>query len=111
MAMIDSLTNGIKNQNEYSIAKSITLLENKSCELSIKLRKEIYKTSHKTYVIGITGAPGAGKSTLIASMVNQLGIKKIAVVSIDEVERHHLWKEFMERILNDESGSVKIEFP
>ena len=36
---------------------------------------------------------------------------KIAVVSIDEVERHQLWKDFMERILTDNSGPVEIEFP
>ena len=42
--------------------------------------------------------------------LDSLGVK-IAVISIDEVERHQLWKEFMERILNDESGPVKIKFP
>lgn len=41
---------------------------------------------------------------------DSLGVK-IAVVSIDEVERHLLWKDFMERILKDDSGPVKIEFP
>ncbi|MEZ5103768.1 MAG: redoxin domain-containing protein [Draconibacterium sp.] len=37
---------------------------------------------------------------------------KVAVISIDEVERHLLWKEFMEKALNE--GSVKdtkISFP
>ncbi|MCG6188977.1 peroxiredoxin [Maribellus maritimus] len=42
--------------------------------------------------------------------LDSLGIK-IAVVSIDEVERHLLWKEFIERILKDNSGRVKINFP
>ncbi|HYQ55796.1 MAG TPA: redoxin domain-containing protein, partial [Draconibacterium sp.] len=36
---------------------------------------------------------------------------KVAVVSIDEVERHLLWKEFMERVLNEENETVKIEYP
>ncbi|HYQ58711.1 MAG TPA: redoxin domain-containing protein, partial [Draconibacterium sp.] len=39
-----------------------------------------------------------------------LGVK-VAVVSIDEVERHLLWKEFMERVLNEENDAVKIEYP
>lgn len=36
---------------------------------------------------------------------------KIAVISIDEIERHFLWKEFMERVLKDEDEPVKIEYP
>ncbi len=42
--------------------------------------------------------------------LDSLGVK-IAVVSIDEIERHLLWKEFMERVLNDSTGAVKINFP
>lgn len=41
---------------------------------------------------------------------DSLGVK-IAVVSIDEIERHLLWKESMEQILQDNSGAVKINFP
>ena len=36
---------------------------------------------------------------------------KIAVVSIDEIERHLLWKEFMERVLNESNKGLKIDFP
>jgi peroxiredoxin (alkyl hydroperoxide reductase subunit C) len=36
---------------------------------------------------------------------------KIAVVSIDEIERHLLWKEFMERAMNEDGGAVKINYP
>lgn len=36
---------------------------------------------------------------------------KVAVVSIDEVERHLLWKEFMDRVLNEEDESLKINYP
>src|SRR5680860_767022 len=42
--------------------------------------------------------------------LDSLGVK-IAVVSIDEIERHLLWKEFMERVLNDSTEAVKINFP
>ena len=42
--------------------------------------------------------------------LNSLGVK-VAVVSIDEVERHLLWKEFMERVLNEEDETIKIEYP
>jgi len=36
---------------------------------------------------------------------------KIAVVSIDEIERHLLWKEFMEKAMSEDSEAVKINFP
>jgi peroxiredoxin (alkyl hydroperoxide reductase subunit C) len=36
---------------------------------------------------------------------------KIAVISIDEIERHFLWKEFMDRVLKEEDETVKIEYP
>ena len=42
--------------------------------------------------------------------LDELGVK-VAVVSIDEVERHLLWKEFMERVLKEENNPTKIEYP
>ena len=42
--------------------------------------------------------------------LDSLGVK-VAVVSIDEVERHLLWKEFMERVLNEENEGIKIKYP
>lgn len=36
---------------------------------------------------------------------------KIAVVSIDELERHLLWKQFMEKVMNDNGEAVKIDYP
>jgi peroxiredoxin (alkyl hydroperoxide reductase subunit C) len=42
--------------------------------------------------------------------LDSMGVK-IAVVSIDEIERHILWKEFMEKVLNDNHEAVKISYP
>ena len=42
--------------------------------------------------------------------LDSMGVK-IAVVSIDEIDRHLLWKEFMERVLNKDDEAVKINFP
>ncbi len=44
-------------------ARLITLVENKDHE-AFELLKSLYKESGNAYVIGITGPPGAGKSTL-----------------------------------------------
>ena len=41
---------------------------------------------------------------------DSLGVK-IAVVSIDEVERHLLWKEFMEKAMSENGETIKIKYP
>ncbi len=41
---------------------------------------------------------------------DSLGVK-IAVVSIDEVERHLLWKEFMEKAMSENGEAIKINYP
>ncbi len=41
---------------------------------------------------------------------DSLGVK-IAVVSIDEIERHQLWKEFMEKTMNENGDVIKINYP
>lgn len=73
----------IKQGDFLTIAKSITLVENSlpgSNELLLQLQTNI-----NTNVIGITGPPGAGKSTLINSLLTTLvkQDKKVAVISID----------------------------
>ncbi len=47
--------------------------------------KEIYPYTGKSYVIGITGSPGVGKSTLVDQMVSHLRKQKktVAVLAID----------------------------
>jgi len=42
--------------------------------------------------------------------LDSLGVK-VAVVSIDEIERHLLWKEFMERVLKEEDEAIEIKYP
>ena len=39
-----------------------------------------------------------------------LGVK-IAVISIDEIDRHLLWKEFMEKTMSEGSEAVEIDYP
>lgn len=47
--------------------------------------KELYPHTGKAYVIGITGAPGVGKSTLVDQMVNHLRKKgkTVGVLAVD----------------------------
>ena len=58
----------ILNSDKRAVAKALTLVENDEAG-SEKLLKELYKFTGKAYRIGITGPPGAGKSTITNCLV------------------------------------------
>lgn len=71
--------------DKQSLTRLITLIENQSSDL-LKLMPAIYKKTGKAWVLGITGPPGAGKSTLIDQLITfirQKTNKKVAVLAVD----------------------------
>lgn len=82
------LLDGIINNNTRIIGKAITLVESKKEEhrtQAEELLKLLMPYTGKSIRVGITGVPGAGKSTFIESF-GQLAIKngkKVAVLAID----------------------------
>ncbi|CAA7195757.1 methylmalonyl Co-A mutase-associated GTPase MeaB [Chryseobacterium potabilaquae] len=82
------LINGIQSGNKRLIAKAITLVESKKVEhrqQADELLKIIMPYTGNSIRIGITGVPGAGKSTFIENF-GKLAIaqgKKVAVLAID----------------------------
>ncbi|OGL38828.1 MAG: GTPase [Candidatus Schekmanbacteria bacterium GWA2_38_11] len=70
--------------NYRAIARIITMIENDSPE-GIAMMKELHLHTGKAYVIGITGAPGVGKSTLVDKIIEYLRNekKKVGVVAVD----------------------------
>lgn len=85
---IETLVNGIRSGDKRLLGKAITLVESKKLEHREKaelLLKIIMPFTGKSLRIGITGVPGAGKSTFIESF-GQLAIKnnhRVAVLAID----------------------------
>src|ERR1700720_1502784 len=67
-----------------ALAQLITMVENRAPETSAIIERIYPKTGH-AQVVGITGPPGAGKSTLVNRVIAKyraLG-KKIAILAID----------------------------
>ncbi len=80
-----SLTESVLEGNRLALARLLTQVENDSPEGRVSLA-ELFQHTGQAHLIGITGASGTGKS----SLVNQLALhyrktvdKKVAIVAVD----------------------------
>ena len=69
--MIEEILNGLKSKDSKYIAKAISMIENSNSESEILL-KEVNKKNKHSMRIGITGPPGAGKSTITNQLIQNL---------------------------------------
>ena len=78
-----TLLQQIRSGDTRALARAITIVENEM-EGSSELLKSL-DLDKAAPIIGITGPPGAGKSTLISSLISHLTTqgKKIAVIAVD----------------------------
>jgi LAO/AO transport system kinase len=78
------LFNQAASGDRVSIGRLLSMVENQASEI-IQLLQEKILVSHNCCVIGITGAPGAGKSSLVGSLLElwKNEDKKVAVLAID----------------------------
>lgn len=79
---------GVRTGDRTTLARTITLMESNTAyhiEQAQEVLKELLPFTGKSIRIGITGAPGAGKSTFIESFGNYLCDceHKVAVLAID----------------------------
>jgi LAO/AO transport system kinase len=67
-----------------ALARAATLIENRSSDAD-KLLKEIFPHSGRAITIGITGAPGAGKSTIVDKLTHILRQenKSVGIIAVD----------------------------
>ncbi|MBC8484501.1 MAG: methylmalonyl Co-A mutase-associated GTPase MeaB, partial [Bacteroidetes bacterium] len=68
--------------DKLTIARTITAVENSN---NSEILKEIFPYTGKAYHIGVTGPPGAGKSTLVNIVIQKLleENKKIGIIAVD----------------------------
>ena len=75
---------GIRQGDDRAIAKAISLVENDSAAAQ-RLMRQVFACRRDAVVLGITGAPGTGKSTLVDQLIGRLRSagRKIGIVAVD----------------------------
>lgn len=81
---ITSLVEGVRAGETRAIARAISLVENPYVE-RLELLAQVFPYTGHAYKVGITGAPGAGKSTLTYQLIPHLLRRgyRVAVLAVD----------------------------
>jgi LAO/AO transport system kinase len=83
--IIDRLLEGFKQRDPRAIGRAISLVEDGDASAEVILSSLDEDLVSKATILGITGPPGAGKSTLTNSIIAQLRQQKerIGIIAID----------------------------
>ena len=84
MADLSTLVHGIRTGEMRALARACRLIDERDPR-AFELLKRIFSHDGSAYVVGVTGTPGAGKSTLVDGLIRlyrEQG-KRVAVLAID----------------------------
>src|SRR5260370_1157783 len=78
------LAEAVRAGDPRALAKAISLVEREDAAAG-RLLADLYESTGKARIIGITGSPGAGKSTLVAALAkhDRRAGKRVGIVAID----------------------------
>jgi LAO/AO transport system kinase len=79
-----SLTAGVLAGDPRAIARAISLIEDEQ-SAGTELIRRIFSKTGRAYLVGVTGPPGAGKSTLVDRLIGELrrAERTVGVVAVD----------------------------
>jgi len=81
---IDTLISRFKKKDKIALAKLITIIENEP-ERTHEIFKHFEDIKQDSYIVGITGSPGVGKSTLTGEITKRLleEGKSVGIICVD----------------------------
>ena len=81
---MQNITERLLSGDRRALARMVTLIENEAPQVRRYLA-ELHQNAGRAHIIGVTGAPGAGKSTLVTHLVREVRRRdrKIGVVAVD----------------------------
>ncbi len=114
---ISRLAQGVRGGDRSTLSRAITLIESKRADhrrAAAALTQELLPFTGKAVRVGITGAPGVGKSTMIdalGAMLTGQG-RKLAVLAVDPSSRRTggsilADKTRMARLANDDNAYIR----
>ncbi|MEA2489948.1 MAG: GTPase, partial [Acidobacteriota bacterium] len=84
MSELTDITDGIRDGRIRALARAISMIESNDSR-AVQLLADVYPATGRARILGITGSPGAGKSTLVASMARHYRRqqKRVGIIAVD----------------------------
>jgi LAO/AO transport system kinase len=81
---LESLVEGVREGDKRALARAITLVESGDA-LAYDLIRSLYPETGGSYIVGVTGPPGVGKSSLISAVIGLVRDRNasVGVISVD----------------------------
>jgi LAO/AO transport system kinase len=81
---LDKTVDLVLKRDRRSVARAISIVENESPE-SMNLLQSLYKHTGRAYRIGVTGPPGAGKSTITNKLAKYYRSRnlRVGIIAVD----------------------------
>ena len=83
---VTELVNGVLSGKRRELARLISLIENEDSDAAEAL-SQLYRHTGKAHIVGVTGPPGSGKSSLVTKLTAEFRSreKSIGIVSTRQV--------------------------